>query len=121
MDTTTRLQREILRWAQTTIDSISEQELSDDWWGAYDEDWDVNIWWDLYTYRVTAYPMVEGMLVTKEFLPCGPLMPAWKMKDDNCSICGDPMGRSKGENSQPVRLPSGDEFAHFICATEEEL
>ena len=121
MDTTTKLQSDILRWAQATIDSLSEEELSDDWWGAYNEDWDVNIWWEYFTYYVTAYPMKDGALNTKDFVSCGPIMPAWKMVDDTCSICGDEMGRTKFGSDRPVRLPSGDEFAHYRCATEVDL
>ena len=114
---TTEQKKDILRWAQTTIDSISEQELGDDWWGAYDKDWDINIWWDLFCFYATAYPYKDGTLDTENFITCGSLMPAWKMIDASCDICGDEMGRTKYDGDQPVRLTDGDgdEFAHLRC------
>lgn len=112
---------DILRWSQNIVDNISDAELSDDWWGAYNDEWDVNIWWDYFCYYATAYRYNEGTVDTKNFVACGSLMPVWRMNDHSCSICGDPMGRDKGENSKPYRLPSGDEFAHYICATEAGL
>jgi hypothetical protein len=108
--------KDFLRWAIATADTLSEQELGDDWWGAYNEDWDINIWWDLYTYRVTAYPMTAGVMNTADFIACGAIMPVWMMKDDSCSICGDVMGRTKHDGDQPVRLKDGDEFAHLRCS-----
>ncbi len=44
------MKNDILRWSQNIVDNITDAELSDDWWGAYNDEWDVNIWWDYFCY-----------------------------------------------------------------------
>lgn len=66
--------QDILAWAQTQVESWPVHE--EDWWGAYNDEWDINIW-DTTVFGdggnnqkglvVTAYRMVrhiDGILVT---------------------------------------------------------
>lgn len=57
--------RDILAWAQTQVESWPVHE--EDWWGAYNDEWDINIW-DTTVFGdgepggvcVTAYRIVKG-------------------------------------------------------------
>lgn len=49
----------ILSWAEEQLNELSDTELGDDWWGAYNTDFDVNIWSNGDRTVVTAYPVTH--------------------------------------------------------------
>lgn len=75
------LKQEMLVWAQLQLDTMPPGEFGGDWWGAFNNYWDVNIWDSaelgiIATYeepiRVTAYPMTkDGSTNFLEFVSIG--------------------------------------------------
>lgn len=121
------LKQAILVWSQEQLDSISESEYAGDWWCAYNDEWDINIWdsselgdtrYDQPT-RVTAYPMtVDGRTNYGEFVSIGFIHePAEWYCDHSCAECGEPM-RGKGDGSRPTRYEGG--YAHGWCVADAE-
>jgi hypothetical protein len=49
--------RRIRAWARVKYFLMSDREYGDDWWHAYNDDWDVNIFTRDDEVLVTAYPM----------------------------------------------------------------
>lgn len=114
----------ILRWAQEQLDTMPQSEFGGDWWGAYNDEWDINIWdSDEYgnaTYdqplRVTAYPIGYPQ---SEFISIGFIRePADWHYDESCGECGEPM-RGKGDGTRPTCYADG--YAHGQCVREAEL
>jgi hypothetical protein len=120
------LKQEILTWAQAQLDTIPQSEYGGDWWGAYNDEWDVNIWdseelgnasYDQPT-RVTAYAMTDGQTDHSNFVSIGFIRePAEWYLDHSCDECGEPMS-GKGEGQRPTRYADG--YAHGQCAFEAE-
>lgn len=77
---TEEMVKDILRWAQEQLDTMPQSEFGGDWWGAYNDEWDINIWdsdelgGGTYNFptRVTAYPMtVDGRTNYGDFVSVG--------------------------------------------------
>jgi hypothetical protein len=122
------LRQAILAWAQEQLDAMPEGEYGGDWWGAFSDEWDINIWdsqqlgsvsYDQPT-RVTAYPMtVDGRTDHGSFVSIGFIQePADWYFDHSCGECGEPM-RGKGDGTRPTRYPHG--YAHGQCVYEYEI
>jgi hypothetical protein len=122
------LRQAILAWAQEQLDTMPEGEYGGDWWGAFSDEWDINIWdsqqlgsvaYDQPT-RVTAYPMTEdGQTNYGTFVSIGFIQePADWYFDHSCGECGEPM-RGKGDGTRPTRYPHG--YAHGQCVYEYEI
>jgi hypothetical protein len=121
------LKQEILTWAQAQLDTIPQSEYGGDWWSAYNDEWDINIWdseelgnasYDQPT-RVTAYAMTsDGETDHSNFVSIGFIRePAEWYLDHSCGECGEPMS-GKGEGQRPTRYADG--YAHGQCAFEAE-
>jgi hypothetical protein len=112
------VKQSILDWAQAQLDTMPRSEYGGDWWGAYDDEWDINIW-DADQYgcahygeplRVTAYPIDYPQ---SEFVTIGFIRePAEWHYDESCNECGEPM-TGKGDGSRPTRYADG--YAHGWC------
>jgi hypothetical protein len=122
------LKQEILAWAQAQLDAIPQGEYGGDWWGAYNDEWDINIWdseelgnasYDQPT-RVTAYAMTsDGQTDHSNFVGIGFIRePADWYYDHSCNECGEPM-TGKGDGTRPTRYADG--YAHGQCAYESEI
>lgn len=120
---TEELKQSILVWAQQQLDIMPQSEYGGDWWGAYNDEWDINIWdsneYGNATYdqptRVTAYPIGYPQ---SEFITIGFIRePAEWYYDHSCSECGEPM-RGKGDGTRPTRYADG--YAHGQCVLEAE-
>jgi hypothetical protein len=120
------LKQEILTWAQAQLDTMPQSEYGGDWWSAYNDEWDINIWdseelgnasYDQPT-RVTAYAMTDGQTDHSNFVSIGFIRePAEWYLDHSCGECGEPMS-GKGEGQRPTRYADG--YAHGQCAFEAE-
>jgi len=122
-----QMKQDILIWAQTQLDTMPKSEYGGDWWGAYNDEWDINIWnsdelgsgqYDEPT-RVTAYPMtIDGRTEYGDFVTIGFIRePADWHYDESCGECGEPM-RGKGDGTRPTRYADG--YAHGQCVLEAE-
>lgn len=51
--------QDILAWAQQQVNRMPRSEYGGDWWGAYNNEWDINIWdnGESTGICVTAYPI----------------------------------------------------------------
>ena len=121
------LKQEILAWAQAQLDAIPQGEYGGDWWGAYNDEWDINIWdseelgnasYDQPT-RVTAYAMTsDGQTDHSNFVGIGFIRePADWYYDHSCNECGEPM-TGKGDGTRPTRYADG--YAHGQCVLDLE-
>jgi hypothetical protein len=106
---------------------MSQSDYGCDWWGAYNDEWDINIWdseelgnatYDQPT-RVTAYSLtIDGRTDYSSFIGIGLIRePAEWYLDHSCGECGEPMS-GKGEGTRPTRYADG--YAHGQCAFEAE-
>jgi hypothetical protein len=122
-----QLKQEILAWAQVQLDAMSQSDYGCDWWGAYNDEWDINIWdseelgnatYDQPT-RVTAYSLtIDGRTDYSSFIGIGFIRePAEWYLDHSCGECGEPMS-GKGEGQRPTHYADG--YAHGQCAFEAE-
>lgn len=94
---------EILSWAQRQLDTIPDEEFGDDWWGCYQNNFDVNIWLDDKTRKicVTVYPLVEtadGVETdTSRYNRIGYVDVAlWNYDFEDCGHCGRQMNKKWG-------------------------
>ena len=131
-DTTTDTWKaDILRWAQEKLDTMPEGEFGGDWWEAYNEQCDINIWQrdDDDTIRVASYRMYKSTAVgvshgewttdMNDWVEIGTLLPpAYQYLDHSCNECGEPMS-GKGEGQRPTRYADG--YAHGQCVFEAEI
>jgi hypothetical protein len=106
---------------------MSQTEYGNDWWGAYNDKWDINIWdsqelgntsYDQPT-RVTAYSLtIDGRTDYSSFVGIGFISePAEWYLDHSCNECGEPMS-GKGDGTRPTRYAHG--YAHGQCALDFE-
>jgi hypothetical protein len=97
----------ILDWAQTQLDSMPADEYGGDWWGAYDESWDVNIYDHESYIHVTVYPIIT-VADTREtnftqYNRIGSIdMALRNYIGESCALCGKRMD-GKYESTTPVR------------------
>lgn len=90
---TDEMKQQILVWAQNTLDRLPDGDFGDDWWGAYSDSLDVNIWWDdtSKTIRVTAYDMT-GTDPMSNFESLGTIDVSVRNHDrDTCGYCDKTM------------------------------
>lgn len=97
----------ILDWAQAQLDSMPADEYGGDWWGAYNESWDVNIWDSDSYIHVTVYPtvMVGDAWETNytQYNRIGSIDIALRNYiGESCALCGKRMD-GKYESTTPVR------------------
>ena len=126
-DIDTELKQAMIAWAQQQLDTRSQSEYSNDWWGAYNDQWDINIWDSEQlgnaTYeqptRVTAYRLtIDGRTDYGSFIGIGFISePAEWYLDHSCNECGEPMS-GKGEGTRPTRYADG--YAHGQCVLDAE-
>ena len=125
--TTDTWKADILRWAQVQLDAMSQSDYGCDWWGAYNDEWDINIWdseelgcnnYNQPT-RVTAYSLtIDGRTDYSSFIGIGFIRePAEWYLDHSCNECGEPMS-GKGEGQRPTRYADG--YAHGQCVLDLE-
>jgi hypothetical protein len=122
MNIDTETKQAMLAWAQEQLDSMPHGEYGGDWWGAYNDQWDINIWDSEQlgnaTYeqptRVTAYRLtIDGRTDYGSFIGIGFISePAEWYLDHSCNECGEPMS-GKGEGTRPTRYADG--YAHGQC------
>lgn len=126
-DISTELKQAMLSWAQQQLDAMSQTEYGNDWWGAYNDKWDMNIWdsqelgntsYDQPT-RVTAYSLtIDGRTDYASFIGIGFISePAEWYLDHSCNECGEPMS-GKGDGTRPTRYAEG--YAHGQCVLDAE-
>jgi hypothetical protein len=128
--TTDTWKADILRWAQEKLDTMPEGEFGGDWWEAYNEQCDINIWQrdDDDTIRVASYRMYKSPAVgvshgewttdMNDWVEIGTLLPpAYFYYDHSCNECGEPM-TGKGDGTRPTRYANG--YAHGQCVLDLE-
>ena len=126
-DIDTELKQAMIAGAQQQLDTMSQSEYGNDWWGAYNDQWDINIWDSEQlgntTYeqptRVTAYRLtIDGRTDYGSFIGIGFISePAEWYLDHSCNECGEPMS-GKGEGTRPTRYADG--YAHGQCVLDAE-
>jgi hypothetical protein len=126
-DIDTELKQAMIAWAQQQLDTMPQSEYGNDWWGAYNNEWDINIWDSEQlgnaTYeqptRVTAYRLtIDGRTDYGSFIGIGFISePAEWYLDHSCNECGEPMS-GKGEGTRPTRYAEG--YAHGQCVLDAE-
>jgi hypothetical protein len=126
-DIDTELKQAMIAWAQQQLDTMPQSEYGNDWWGAYNDQWDINIWdseqlgnasYEQPT-RVTAYRLtIDGRTDYGSFIGIGFISePAEWYLDHSCNECGEPMS-GKGEGTRPTRYAEG--YAHGQCVLDLE-
>lgn len=88
------LTNEMLVWAQLKLDALPTDEFGGDWWGAYNDSFDLNIWYDerSHSIRVTAYPMTvsgdDAVADMGKFISIGQIDVAVRNYDrERCGRC----------------------------------
>lgn len=97
----------ILDWAQNQLDTMPTDEYGGDWWGAYNESWDVNIWDSDSYIHVTVYPIINTGETPEtnfsQYNRIGSIDVALRNYiGEKCASCGKHMD-GKYESTIPVR------------------
>lgn len=95
----------ILAWAQSKLDTMPDDEFGGDWWGQYNESYEVNIWNDDITHHicVTVYPIITNATTGEaetdftKYNRVGTIDVAlWNYDFESCGSCGTQMNKKWG-------------------------